>query len=107
MAENKGFRHVTSGAYAKKGPVMKTSLFSGHWGLNPLGFGSMRIDKGYQEYRDEAKYKNVEAVRGRFAEAMKGKPSIAKLASQKCSNVKGSKARCFVSEMASAGRERL
>jgi hypothetical protein len=105
MAEN-SFRHVTSGAYAKKGPVMRTSLFSGHWGLNPLGFGSMRVDKGYLEYHDKGAYDRASKPREAFAAAMKGN-SLAKKASEACANVKSNKAACFVGHLTSMGKEML
>jgi len=109
MAE-KSFRHVTSGAYARKGVVLRTPL-TGHLALNPLGFGSVRIVKGYQEYRNQAKYDNVEKVRERFANAMSGKKgaeSLAAKASAACATVSPSmKGKCFVGHLSSIGKTML
>ncbi|MGC8618705.1 MAG: hypothetical protein ACP5UZ_08250 [Thermoplasmata archaeon] len=105
--KEKSFRHVTSGAYAQKGVVLRTPL-TGHLAMNPLGFGSVRIVKGYQEYHNEAKYNNVEAVRERFANAMSGKKgseSLAAKASAACATASPSmKGRCFVGHLSSIGK---
>lgn len=109
MAE-KSFRHVTSGAYAKKGPVFESPL-GGHLALNPLGFGTVRIVKGRQVYTNESAYKNAEAVRSKFAAAFtgkKGNESLAKKASAACAGVApGNRGRCFVGKLASIGRDML